>query len=562
MSLAPIVLFVYNRPEHTRRTLEALSKNKEAQESELFIFADGIPENASEIERENIKFVRQIIRKDKWCGQVEIVESKDNKGLADSVISGVSKIVNSYGKVIVLEDDIVTAPYFLTFMNNGLNQYSAVQKVYGITGHKFKSFKKVNDPIYFLPVMSSWGYGTWADRWNSIDWNGKKLLREVNKLENPTIINFGTIDYYNMLIDQVEGKNDSWAVRFYVSMYLKGGIFLYPYKSLLKNIGLDGSGTHCDNLEIDVKSIVEVYPENIEVNQIPTKVSPSIYKSFIQTNKSIFFRVKKRLKKIVPSQIKRVLRPVKDTAIEKELKRLSSIPRYTQCETTIFQDVLEIPDSASFLFMYKEIFQEEIYNFKAETRSPFIIDGGANIGLASIYFKQKYPRAEIIAFEPDKEIAEILRSNLNQLGLHDVIIEQKGLWEEKTELLFNSEGADAGLIDESGADKTDSQTIEVVPLSEYINRRVDFLKLDIEGAETKVITEIKPKLKYVERIFIEYHSFIGQPQTLNEIIDILREQGFRLYIKSPGIKSKSPFMKINTYNNMDMQLNIYGLKEF
>lgn len=239
---------------------------------------------------------------------------------------------------------------------------------------------------------------------------------------------------------------------------------------------------------------------------------------------------------------------------------LINFPRYTKTTDTINGHKIIIPDSASFLFMYKEIFKENIYKFNSSNVSPYIIDGGANIGLATIYFKLLFPSSKIIAFEPDPEIYSILMENIKSFKFTDIELIKKGLWNKDTTLLFKSEGADAGII--ADVDRTVSATdkVEVASLKPYLQKTVDFLKLDIEGSETIVLKDIQHDLDRVKRIFIEYHSFINQPQTLNEIIDILTKANFRLHISSPGLSSKTPFLGLNIYNNMDMQLNIYGFK--
>ena len=244
MQLAPVVLFVYNRPEHTRQTLEALSKNDLADQSVLHVFADGPKTNASLADLNKIAEVRELIREQNWCKQLLITEAKENLGLAQSVIQGVTQIINKHGKVIVLEDDIVTHHSFLKYLNAMLETYANEPSVYGVTGYKFPSNSSIPENTYFLPVMSSWGYGTWLDRWNQINFDGQELLSLVRKRRIGNKLQFGRFDFFQMLKDQVAGRIDSWAVRFYVSMRLKDGVFLFPNKSLIHNIGFDGSGVH------------------------------------------------------------------------------------------------------------------------------------------------------------------------------------------------------------------------------------------------------------------------------------------------------------------------------
>ncbi|MEL6142382.1 MAG: hypothetical protein AAFU67_12260, partial [Bacteroidota bacterium] len=237
-SLAPIVLFVYNRPDTTQATLQALALNKLAIESRLIIFADGPKVTTSNEEKEAILQVRAVIRN--WTdhfGEVVIKEREQNLGLAKSIITGVSEVIKVYGKVIVLEDDLITAPGFLAFMNEGLTKYAAVDKVFGLTGFKAPSRRPRLHNTFFLPVMSSWSWGTWANRWESVSFDGPTLLKEIEARGEGKDMNINGYDFYHMLKSQVAGEINSWAIRFYTSMFLQCKWFLYPSYSLVQNIG-------------------------------------------------------------------------------------------------------------------------------------------------------------------------------------------------------------------------------------------------------------------------------------------------------------------------------------
>lgn len=244
-----------------------------------------------------------------------------------------------------------------------------------------------------------------------------------------------------------------------------------------------------------------------------------------------------------------------------QFSNLKKLPRYTKSDHVLEGKKIIIPDNASFMFMQDEIFNKNIYKFKSDKSSPFIIDGGANIGLSTIYFKKLYPDSSIIAFEPDPEIFKILKGNLEKFNYKNLELVNQGLWDEEKELDFWSEGADAGLLSEIDNSNKASTKIKTTSLNKFLNKEVDFLKLDIEGAETVVLKDIQSNLNKVRRIFVEYHSFKDKPQSIGEILSILIDAGFRLHINSPGLSSPSPFVKLNIYNNMDMQLNIYGYKE-
>lgn len=244
MALAPIALFTYNRPTHTSQTLKSLMKNGLAKESELFIFSDGPKENASPEERKSIEVVREIIRKEKWCKTVHYIEAKSNKGLAESIISGVSTIVNKYGKVIVLEDDMLCSNFFLQFMNEALTMYEQEEKVMGISGYVVPASAELPQ-TFFIKGADCWGWGTWQRSWSLFERDGEKLLSELKKKKLTAEFDFdNSYPYTQMLVDQIEKKNDSWAIRWYASAFLMEKYFLFPGKSFIRNIGNDGSGFH------------------------------------------------------------------------------------------------------------------------------------------------------------------------------------------------------------------------------------------------------------------------------------------------------------------------------
>jgi FkbM family methyltransferase len=250
----------------------------------------------------------------------------------------------------------------------------------------------------------------------------------------------------------------------------------------------------------------------------------------------------------------------KKHAILAEKKRLLAMPRYTQGVFQLQNRPVKFLDAASFYFMYQEIFETEIYKFTSRHSNPLIIDAGANIGLSVIYFKKNFPNATVIAFEPDQKVFDVLEENVRTFGLKNVILERKALWNDDTSLNFRQEGADAGhvLIDKNEPD--DKYLVPAVRLKNYLNTRIDFLKMDIEGAEVAVILDCAAELRNVDRLFVEYHSFVGQEQMLPELLATLKMAGFRLNINTPGLSSKSPFFKLETYSSMDMQLNIYAFR--
>jgi hypothetical protein len=245
MNLAPIILFVDNRLEHTKKTIESLKLNKLSSDSSLFIFADG---NKNEDDLENVNQVRDYISSINGFKEIKITLRKKNLGLADSVISGVTEVIEKYGKVIVLEDDIVTSPYFLKFMNETLDYYENDEKIFTISGYNFpvsapESYKQ---DIYISPRPSSWGWATWKDRWEKVDWNlvENPLLKSKKSLHS--LLDKAGKDLAPMLLKSVEGKISSWAVKYSFTQIQKNAYCIFPLISLAKNIGADATGTNFD----------------------------------------------------------------------------------------------------------------------------------------------------------------------------------------------------------------------------------------------------------------------------------------------------------------------------
>ena len=242
MSDAPILLFVYNRPEHTRRCIQSLLKNSLASESYLFIYADGAKDST---QQEAVNEVRNYIRTIQGFKQTTLIERSENWGLARNIIDGVTTQVNRYGKVIVLEDDLVVAPYFLQFMNDALEVYKDEPKVGHIQACDFTQDSSL-PTTFLIKWTGSWGWATWDRAWKYFNPNGKELLQELEERKLTRVFDFnGKYGFTRMLRRQIEGKNNSWAIRWNASLFLKDILSLNVGRSLVQNEGFDGSGTNC-----------------------------------------------------------------------------------------------------------------------------------------------------------------------------------------------------------------------------------------------------------------------------------------------------------------------------
>jgi hypothetical protein len=244
MSLAPVVLFTYNRPEHTRVTVEALKANSGACETDLHIYSDG-PKNASQAE--SVMQVRSYLRTVEGFKSVALIEREQNMGLAASVIAGVTELLANNPAVIVVEDDLFTTPGFLTFMNAALKTYASRADIFSVTGYNYPLPIPADYPedAYLSYRSSSWGWGTWPDRWCKVDWQVSDFDEFVKDPAARQRFARGGDDLLPMLRKQLNGELDSWSIRFDYAHCKYDALCLHPVRSRLRNIGFDGSGIHC-----------------------------------------------------------------------------------------------------------------------------------------------------------------------------------------------------------------------------------------------------------------------------------------------------------------------------
>jgi hypothetical protein len=282
---APIALFAYNRPAHTRLTVEALSANHGASSSELFVFSDA-PKNDAAIE--GVAEVRSFIRGISGFAKVTVVEREKNIGLAQSIIRGVTSLCEQYGRVIVLEDDLVTAPGFLSFMNDGLDAYEGDDKVMSVCGYMYPVSCPDAPPTVFLRAPHSWGWATWKDRWALFDADGAAQLHRLGQRGLLAAFDAnGPHSYTQMLRDQIAGRNDSWFIRWYAASLLNDRLSLYPSRSQVSNIGIDGSGVHCAEWRFD--------PYKVALSDAPVEVTrrePAQTPAMLATLRAYYRKIK------------------------------------------------------------------------------------------------------------------------------------------------------------------------------------------------------------------------------------------------------------------------------
>lgn len=299
MNIAPIAMFVYNRLHHARQTVEALANNEFAADSDLFIFSDG---PRTEAAREKVEEVREYLKTIKGFKSVTVTEREKNLGCAQSIITGVTEIVNRFGQVIVVEDDILTAPYFLRYMNEALDFYRNEEKVICIHGYLYPVRKKLPE-TFFVRGADIWGWGTWKRGWDLYESDGRKLLAELKERNLIREFNFDdSFDFAQMLERQGEGSIDTWDVQWYASAFLYDKLTLYPGRSLVQNIGFDSSGTRQGSTNIFFTKLTRT---PVKIRIIPVEEDPACRRAIARFHKSPESGLMERVMKIFRAKLRK-----------------------------------------------------------------------------------------------------------------------------------------------------------------------------------------------------------------------------------------------------------------
>jgi len=297
-NFAPIALFVYNRPQHTERTLKFLKQNELAAESRLFIFSDGAKTADDE---EKVNAVREILKNVDGFKSVEIIRRKENMGLANSVIAGVNRLVKDYKQVIVFEDDLITSPYTLLYFNDALTRYRTEEQVMHIGAYMYPLKENTLPEAFFYRAATSWGWATWDRAWQYFEPDIDVLIGKFDAKKRAAFSIEHTMNFWKQMQDFKKGKNNSWAIRWYASLFLRNGITLNPAHSLVNNIGHDGTGVHSG-----INDIYNVIINPRPISQFPLEIKENhkaylAIKQFLSTRKGSFWQ---RLKRYLTERLK------------------------------------------------------------------------------------------------------------------------------------------------------------------------------------------------------------------------------------------------------------------
>jgi hypothetical protein len=299
--LTPVVLFVYNRPQHTEKVLEALQHNDLASRTKLFIYSDGPKAGDSTQNIQAIEKVRAVIRKQKWCNETEIIEQKSNLGLEKSVMFGVGQIIGRYGKVIVLEDDIIPQPSFLTYMNDALYYFQNDTRIMSICSFNFFASAEEVPNFFFMGIADCWGWGTWKRAWDLFEPDARKLLSLIEADSSAKEFNIqDSYPYFDMLKRAADGNVQSWAVKWYGSAFVNNKLSLYPKNSAVQNIGFDGTGVNSRNFIFNAITTENQY-SGLEIGKVEKslKAATEFVRYFNNLNRqSISSRLKTSLKNL------------------------------------------------------------------------------------------------------------------------------------------------------------------------------------------------------------------------------------------------------------------------
>ena len=293
---APIVLFAFNRLDAVKRTVESLLMNSEARDSELFVFVDG-PRAHVPADADKVLAVQEYVKTIQGFKKVTHIFSEGNKGLGPSVIAGVTQVIRQYGKAIIVEDDLYCGKNFLAFMNQGLERYAMQKEVFSVCGYtnQVKRPKGYDYDAYTCVRSSSWGWGTWSDRWDSIDWELKDWTS--CEAQAKAFNRWGGSDCFGMLRDWHEGRNQSWAIRFCYGQFVQKKVSIFPMVSKVANEGFDGQGTNCkgwSRFKYDFDSSENKtfqWPDNTNLNKRLLKSALSYH--------SIYRRIYSRIMNII-----------------------------------------------------------------------------------------------------------------------------------------------------------------------------------------------------------------------------------------------------------------------
>jgi hypothetical protein len=303
MNRTPLALFTYNRPFHAGQALAAIAHCRRLEDCALHIYCDG-PKREHQ---SGVEASREVVRM--WADRLGavVIERSENLGAGGSPPAGVTELCAKYGEAIVLEDDHIVSPDFLVYMLHALDRYRDEPRVYQIAGYTFPISASVREDAFFMPMVTSWGWATWQRAWQVYDWNAtgaSELLSDAATRRRFDLD--GSFPYARMLQDQLDRKIDAWDIQWWYAVYRQNGLVLYPKRSLVENIGFDGSGTHTHTVPFDAQDVDSarlsdppLFPPTVETHTAAFNAVKHYLRARKRPRPSLMRRVTRRLRNLI-----------------------------------------------------------------------------------------------------------------------------------------------------------------------------------------------------------------------------------------------------------------------
>ncbi len=527
MAAAPIALFVYNRPEHTRRTLESLSRVRGFHPERLTVFADGPPPAASKALLEAVARTREVVKA--IFPKTTVVESPTNLGLGHSILRGVGKIFERHEDIIVIEDDLIFSPGFLEYMDAALAFYRDEPRVMHVSGFMFPVDVELPETFFYRPT-TCWGWATWKNKWQKIIADPVELYRRLWPKKYAFNLE-GVYDFFSQIENNAANGLETWAILWQATVFLENGLSLHPGRSLVSNDGMDGSG---ENSSVEDRARPSSLAESVRVEKIPlveSKEARAAMRRFYLKQRAPWpARKRYEILSRIPLEVRRYVQSLvvpSKIKIRRELNRLEREPRHVPGVSTLFGPPFAYVDAKRLAGRYKQYFLSERILLPPGLKKPRFVVTLAEEGTLLKYLLQRYPDAQILAFDPLPEHQTALKNNgfeaINALA--DVkngteTVHVNGVWAGRPVL----------------SEIVPTLVVAAVNLNDYLQEPVDLLVLH----RSEILAELC--LDHVARIWVEWSSDFRRPQTLSQILSVLENAGFRYTLEALS-SPHSPFLR-------------------
>lgn len=571
METPSVLLLAFNRPDLARKVFAAI---RAAQPARLFIAVDGARKQKLG-EAALVAETRNLAHLVDWPCEVHTRFLEENLGCKQAVSTAIDWFFEHVEEGVILEDDCLPHPSFFPYCAAMLARYRDDERVGMVSGDNFRPQAEWRGSGHEFSIFTFiWGWATWRRAWRRFDrdlsdWPERKRegwLRGV-------LGRADAAEHWTQIFDRCHsGLLDTWAYPWSYSCWRAGFLCVVPACNLVSNIGFDERGTDTSNssspnARLPVREISAPWDEA----PAPRRDRAQEVRYLRGVYGVRLFNWRKRMRLAVRAWRGRLARRLdlwtlplagRRSRARRMVNLLKEAERFVPGRTTLDGVTWSYPDAVSFAHAYDQIFLRGIYEIGAGDAAPRIVDCGPNIGLATLYWKIRYPRAEVVAVEADPAIHAYLADNLARSGATGVRALNQAVWHSLGELVFAPQGADGGsLVGDAGAAPARTIRVPAVPLGELLgDGPVDLLKMDIEGAECDVLAGQDAALARVKRVFVEYHSYAKKPQRLDELLALFRRAGFRVQIH-PELISPRPFVARADEDGMDHRLNIYAWRE-